>query len=113
MPDFSLVSTYAFRQLKIILLVPGPDLTVLHRICSSEPHHGDIYPEHIVFRCSPARGRSRRIGQLLTVENFELSVPSSFQDRVFHNTITKALPTAMAELTINALYIRRKRANKQ
>jgi hypothetical protein len=48
-----------------------------------------------------ARGRSRRIGQLLAVGNLELSVPNSFQDRVFHSTITKALPTAMAELTIN------------
>ena len=48
-----------------------------------------------------ARGRSRRIGQLLAVENFELSVPSSFQDRVFHNTIIKSLPTAMAEVTFN------------
>lgn len=48
-----------------------------------------------------ARDRSRRIGQLLPVENFELSVLDSFQDRVFYSTITKYLPNAMAELSIN------------
>jgi hypothetical protein len=48
-----------------------------------------------------ARGRTRWIGQLLPVENFELSVENTFQDRIIHNTIMKSLPGAMAELTVN------------
>jgi hypothetical protein len=48
-----------------------------------------------------ARGRSQRIGQLLAVENFELSVPGSFQDRVSQSTVIKPLSTAMAKVAIN------------
>ena len=48
-----------------------------------------------------ARGRSRQIGQLFVVENFELSVPHSFEDRVFYNTIMKAIPNVFTELTID------------
>lgn len=46
-------------------------------------------------------GRIRRIGQPYTVENFEFSVVNSFQNRQIRTNILKALPGAMAELTIN------------
>jgi hypothetical protein len=58
-------------------------------------------PPPSIGAMNQARGRSRRIGQHLAVENLELSVPGSFQDRIIHNTITKSLPAAMAELSIN------------
>jgi hypothetical protein len=48
-----------------------------------------------------ARRRSRRIGQHFAVENFELSVENSFQNRVINDMISKSLPGAMAELTLN------------
>lgn len=48
-----------------------------------------------------AIGRLRRIGQKFTVERFELSVESSFQDRQSMNLLMKALPGAIAELAMN------------
>jgi SNF2 family DNA or RNA helicase len=48
-----------------------------------------------------ARGRVRRIGQRYNVENFELSVPNSFQNRVISTMIRKSLPGLIAELRIN------------
>nr|KIN05539.1 hypothetical protein OIDMADRAFT_23938 [Oidiodendron maius Zn] len=48
-----------------------------------------------------ARGRSRRIGQPLAVENLEVTVENSFQNRIMRTTIMKSLPGAMAHLTIN------------
>ena len=48
-----------------------------------------------------ARGRVRRIGQRCDVENFELSVPNSFQNRVISTMIRKSLPGLIAELRIN------------
>jgi hypothetical protein len=48
-----------------------------------------------------ARGRDRRIGQPYPVEEFEIYVENSFQNRVIQNTVFKTLPGAMAELSIN------------
>ena len=48
-----------------------------------------------------AIGRLRRLNQLLSVERFELSVEGSFQSRQIQNSIMKAIPGAMAELTLN------------
>jgi hypothetical protein len=48
-----------------------------------------------------ARSRSRRIGQSLAVENLEVMVENSFQNRIMRTTIMKSLPGVMAHLTIN------------
>jgi hypothetical protein len=60
------------------------------------------------FDCAPnkgaqdqAIGRLRRLNQPHSVERFELSVYGSFQDRQIQNSIMKAIPGAMAELTLN------------
>ncbi|KAM0123353.1 hypothetical protein ACHAP3_011196 [Botrytis cinerea] len=48
-----------------------------------------------------AGGRIRRMGQEFDCENYEFSVANSFQNRQNQSNILKALPNAMAELSIN------------
>ncbi|KAG4423987.1 hypothetical protein IFR04_002829 [Cadophora malorum] len=48
-----------------------------------------------------ARGRTRRVGQGFGVENYEITNVNSFQNRVVLNTLYKAVPGAMAELSVN------------
>lgn len=48
-----------------------------------------------------AQGRLRRIGQRYAIENFELLVLNSFQNRVISTMIRKSLPGLVAELRIN------------
>lgn len=48
-----------------------------------------------------ATGRLRRLNQPYTVERFELSVERSFQSRVIQNSLMKAVPGAIAELSMN------------
>ncbi|KAH8746169.1 P-loop containing nucleoside triphosphate hydrolase protein [Hyaloscypha sp. PMI_1271] len=48
-----------------------------------------------------AIGRLRRFGQRFNVEHFELYVTGSFQTRVIISTMEKAVPCALAELSIN------------
>ena len=48
-----------------------------------------------------ATGRLRRLNQPDTVERFELSVERSFQSRVIQNSLMKAVPSAIAELSMN------------
>lgn len=46
-------------------------------------------------------GRLRRLNQPYTVQRFELSVERSFQSRVIQNSLMKAVPGAIAELSMN------------
>jgi hypothetical protein len=48
-----------------------------------------------------ATGRLRRLNQPYTVERFEISVEKSFQSRVIQNSLMKAVPGAIAELSMN------------
>jgi hypothetical protein len=48
-----------------------------------------------------ATGRLRRLNQPYTVERFEVSVEKSFQSRVIQNSLMKAVPGAIAELSMN------------
>jgi len=48
-----------------------------------------------------AIGRLRRLNQPYTVEKFELSVEQSFQNRQIQNSLRKAIPGALAELSVD------------